>query len=112
MPHGIGEWRKLCLMMKKKIDRMHAMFGVLDGKTTCKDCDNLISSRRDKCYYKCSIYGETSSEASDWRLKYLACGKYNTEYHGRNIIEVRTVEECQREPIDGQRDLFENIEAY
>lgn len=47
---------------------------------TCRDCKNLIALGRNATYYKCEKYGVTSSAATDWRLKYAACGLW--EYRG------------------------------
>ena len=55
------------------IETMHNLFGKTEGKH-CKDCDNLI---KHGSYYKCKYYGESSSNATDWRLKYDACGLFN-----------------------------------
>lgn len=63
-------------MIAKKIDAMHARFGTADG--TCKNCPHLISGRyHDKILHKCEAYGCTHSEATDWRLKWVACGLKN-----------------------------------
>lgn len=57
----------------RKIEAMYSMFGVFAGKT-CKDCPHLIEHSRGRVYYKCRIYGDSASEATDWRLKWTACG--------------------------------------
>lgn len=90
--------------MKRKIELMHYCFGK-DEKHKCRDCDNLIKQIYNRTYYKCSVYGETDSEASDWRLKYTACGMFNKEYNGRPIIELRRHCGGKPEPepeLDGQ----------
>lgn len=52
--------------MIKKIDRMHAMFG-LDERHKCGECSNLVCGRyRSKILKKCRVYGLTHSQASDW----------------------------------------------
>lgn len=61
----------------RKIEAMYSTFGVFHGKT-CKDCPHLI--RRifhGGNYYKCRVYGVSSSEATDWRLKWTACGAFD-----------------------------------
>ena len=40
---------------------------------TCGDCKFLVSKKRDRTYYKCSLMGITNSEATDIRLKDVAC---------------------------------------
>ena len=59
--------------MIRKIELMHKLFGKLPGRT-CKECDHLCSFTASHKWYKCENYGETSSEATDWRLKWSACG--------------------------------------
>ena len=71
-----------------KIDLMHKMFGE-DPEHKCAECENLISHTASKKWYKCSCYGNTSSEATDWRLKYTACGLFNMSYKGTSIIEIK-----------------------
>lgn len=94
--------------MNRKIDAMHERFGVMPDKR-CEDCSNLIQGDyRGIHLLKCTVYGATHSEASDWRKKYVACGMYNKEYKGRPIIELlkcapRKVDEEQ--PIDGQMTI-------
>lgn len=96
--------------MKRKIDAMHLHFGILPDKR-CEDCSNLIQGDYHGIHLrKCTVYGATHSEASDWRKKYVACGMYNTEYDGRPIIELlkcakRSVDEEQ--PIEGQMTIGE-----
>ncbi len=64
-------------MTERKIQAMHTRFGTC-GVLQCRDCCHLISgSYHDKRYHKCELYGMSHSEATDWRLSYLACGMYN-----------------------------------
>lgn len=60
-------------MEKRKIDAMHKLFGMHPGE--CRDCPHLTRVyARAKKYIKCKAYGETASEASDWKLSNIACG--------------------------------------
>lgn len=71
----------------RKIDLMHKMFGKCEGHT-CGECNNLIEGYyHDKKLRKCTVYGLTHSEASDWAKRYPACGKFNAEYDGTPIIK-------------------------
>lgn len=92
-------------MAIRKIDLMHREFGFSPGNK-CKTCDNLIVQQANRRYYKCEVYGATDSEASDWRLSYDACGKYNKEYDGRPIIEMVRSWPVPEEPLPGQQSLF------
>lgn len=97
--------------MKRKIDAMHERFGVIQDKR-CEDCDNLIKGYCGNTFVrKCTVYGATHSEASDWRKKYIACGMFNKEWSGYPIIRVLKrnggFKSVELPPIDGQESLFD-----
>lgn len=98
--------------MLRKIDEMHRRFGVLPDKR-CEDCSNLIKGRyHDMFLRKCTVYGATHSEASDWRKKYVARVMYCKEWKGTEIIKLRYISDTQKpleQPLDGQIDLFEKV---
>lgn len=95
--------------MTRKIEEMHRRFGVLQDKR-CEDCSNLIKGRyHGMNLRKCTVYGATHSEASDWRKKYIACGLFNTEWHGTEIIRTLKrsgMPKVPEEPLDGQMDML------
>ena len=91
-------------MALRKIDLMHRQFGKCDGHT-CGECSNLIGSPGS--YYKCKAYGATSSEASDWAKRWLACGLFNKPWGDKPIMRLvqptrKDTEETQSTPLDGQ----------
>lgn len=94
--------------MRRKIEEMHYRFGKEPGKM-CEDCSHLIKGRyHDMLLRKCTVYGATHSEASDWRKHYEACGLYNQEWHGTEII--RTLKHSgmpkpPEDPIEGQLQI-------
>lgn len=94
----------------RKIDEMHRRFGVLSDKR-CEDCDNLIKGYCGNTFVrKCTVYGATHSEASDWRKKYIACGMFNKEWKGYPIIRVLKnsgVQKVELPPIEGQMTMEE-----
>ena len=97
--------------MNRKIEAMHARFGVLSDKR-CEDCSNLIKGYCGNTFVrKCTVYGATHSEASDWRKKYVACGMFNKEWNGGKIIEACKSENAKNVneifPIDGQISMEE-----
>lgn len=52
------------------------------------------------------IYGNTNSEASDWRISWTACKAFNTVYSGRTVI--RTVKrERDEEQMEGQMSIVD-----
>ena len=96
-------------MALRKIDLMHNLFGKVE-QLKCRDCSNLITGRyHDKTLRKCKVYGLTHSEASDWALKYSACGLFNKEYNGPEIIKrLRSHSRRQHEdvsPLEGQMEM-------
>ena len=95
-------------MALRKIDLMHNQFGYGNGK--CADCKHLIKHEWQRTYFKCEIYGESNSEATDWRMAYVACGMKNEPYdldkHNPIITLVKGGKPKADEQIDGQMSLF------
>ena len=88
-------------MNMKKCELMYARFGTEEG--VCADCIHLVGCvRGNKSLYKCEVYGETHSEASDWRKKWKACGLKNKETDIRNVIHWSRNSSFSGEQIDGQ----------
>lgn len=92
-------------MTIRKIDLMHRQFGKVLGKV-CKNCSNLCTNSYDKTYYKCSVYGISKSEATDWRLKYQACGMYNRKYKGTPVVRMVRPEKDEDVILEGQVGLW------
>ena len=94
-------------MALRKLDLMHKMFGKSEG--LCKDCKYFKSYKyHDYRYRKCTIYGCTASEASDWAGKWQACGLFPDKptEHEDIIKLVHGGKEKQNIQIEGQIDLF------
>lgn len=95
-------------MNVKKIDLMHKMFGI--GSEKCGTCNHLKTHSANRVWFKCEVYGDTSSEATDWRKSYLSCGLFNKPYNGRPIIEVKkhfSKTDGDEEQIEGQMSIFD-----
>ena len=61
----------------RKIEAMHQLFGVIPWEK-CKDCPHIVRyDYRGFRGYKCCIYGESHSEATDWRIGWTACGAFD-----------------------------------
>jgi hypothetical protein len=91
---------------EQKISRMYRRFGESQSGKKCKDCTNLIKVERgNHRVSKCLVYGDTFSEASDWRRSHMACGMINHEYDGRPIIEIYEPRHKADEQIEGQMVL-------
>lgn len=106
--------------MERKIEAMHRIYGVHFGKR-CENCPHLVKSTWDKTYYKCLLYGESHSEATDWRLKWQACGMIDNKVpvNHKPIIDTirydRSAHEAEKEPqIPGQvtmEELMQGVRA-
>ena len=59
-------------MALRKIALMYKIFGY--GFGSCRDCPHLCVNIYDKKYYKCGVYGNSNSEATDWKISNAACG--------------------------------------
>lgn len=72
--------------LNKPLAFMWNKFGAGPEGRTCKDCvrlrANVTGSRR--TYYKCGFYGVSSSEATDWRLRWPACGIFEEDPGAKN----------------------------
>lgn len=95
----------------RKIDLMHCKFGRLEG-CTCGECSNLVRLQyHNLSLRKCSVYGLTHSAASDWANRYTACGMFNKEWTGgqiiREVVSSGRFKEKPLLPLDGQINLFE-----
>lgn len=66
----------------RKYKTMQQLYGVLEGKTckTCAHCEKYRYHR--KTYYKCELWYVSNSEATDIRLKNVACKKYKEKDNG------------------------------
>ena len=95
-------------MMLRKIDLMHKLFGEVPNRK-CKDCQHLVSYTANRKWYKCECYGKSGSEATDWRLKYTACGLIDVPvYTGVPVIKMsRFYQEKEDVQIEGQVSLFD-----
>lgn len=94
-------------MSLRKHDLMYQLFGKSEG--LCWDCEHYLGYRHhDRTVRKCEVYGDTRSEASDWKGSAQACGLYpDKPYNGRNVIELvdrgKPKEDYQ---VDGQLSMF------
>lgn len=72
----------------RKIGRMHKAFGT-SPPNKCKDCMNLRRERyHDRTYRKCLVYGDSASEATDWKCSFDACGMFDKHWDGPRMMDV------------------------
>ena len=91
---------------EQKISRMYRYFGKSGTGKKCKDCSNLIKVERGNHRVpKCLVYGDTFSEASDWKQSHNACGMLNQYYDGRPVIRMFGPRSKADVQIEGQMVL-------
>lgn len=91
-------------MAIRKIDLMHKRYGKTIGMI-CGNCDHFFVRTWDKRYFKCEVYGDSSSEATDWAKRYAACGLFNKVTRERNVVRLVTPERDIK-IVDGQMSLL------
>ena len=62
-------------VLPKRIEDMYALFGKTPNET-CGTCNNLIRYSQAATWFKCSLARQSASAATDWRMKWDACGKW------------------------------------
>ena len=59
-----------------RLGTMYRRYG-MNKEHTCGECTHLTKVQgHTKAYYKCGLYSLSSSETSDWRKKWIACGSW------------------------------------
>ena len=97
-------------MAVRKIELMHQLFGKSENESDiCLKCSNF--KHRVGGYSKCLAYGDTASEATDWKQKQQGCGLFNKSYNGKPVVRLVRPKKRLEEPIDGQISLFELMEG-
>lgn len=67
---------------RRRLGLMHARHGHGPDGQTCKNCRYLTRIRYANTYLKCSRYNVSSSEATDWRARWPACGAFKEVARG------------------------------
>ena len=89
-------------MKIKKIEAMYQIFGKLDGHR-CVDCCHLKGRDETNVYFKCELYGDSHSSATDWGKYWIACKMFNvlpTPY--REIYKALPREYKEEPQLEGQ----------
>jgi threonine dehydratase len=68
----------------KRLEYMHNRYGTALGKK-CGDCRHFRAYKMSGTYFKCALYRISSSSATDWRVKWDACGLW--ENHANRTLE-------------------------
>ena len=73
----------------RKVEAMYFLFG-REGEKKCISCPHLLRHRwNDRTYFKCEMYGDSNSEATDWALSWTACGLINGDHWRMYQIKAR-----------------------
>lgn len=93
-------------MFVNKIDLMYEKFGKADNETVCAECQHFLRiTHHGKVYRKCEVYGNTPSDATDWKAGYVACGLFGKRYQmDRPMVEFSHFED---EQIPGQMSIVD-----
>lgn len=90
----------------RKISAMYEWSGGTDYRHTCYECDHC---KKIKCgsrtVYKCLVYGNTDSVASDWKASYIACRHFNKPLPDRTVIQMQPRKKSPDEQIEGQMSI-------
>lgn len=90
----------------RKIDAMLFYYGrALSGR--CGECPHLLEGEyHGRKYFKCTVYGLSHSEATDWRKSYLACGLINKPFpEGETRVKDRITRGNVQVVLDGQIEM-------
>ena len=89
-------------MTVRKIDAMHKYYGY--GSGMCENCPHFCRKAYDRTYHKCLVYGDSNSEATDWRCGYTACGLIDKPFpeDETRIVTRIVAKKVDDKPLPGQ----------
>ena len=89
-------------MTVRKIDAMHKYYGFGSGR--CENCPHFKKKVFDRTYHKCLVYGDSNSEATDWRSGYNACGLIDKPFPSdeTRIVTRIIASKIDNDPLPGQ----------
>ena len=59
--------------------KMLATFGAGPDGAVCGDCKQFVRWRYANTYFKCTVAGVSHGTATDWRVRWTACGKFEAK---------------------------------
>ena len=63
----------------ERLESMQRKYGKGPVGRSCGSCAHLVGVGKANVYFKCELYGVSSSDATDWRKKWQACGAFKPE---------------------------------
>lgn len=95
-----------------KMQAMYKWSGGTCWQHICRECKNLIRVEAGKRkVYKCLVYGNTASSATDWKESCIACKYFNKPVPELPLIKTggKKIQNCGKFP--GQLSLFDFTDA-
>ena len=94
----------------RKISAMYQFSGGADLVHQCVECCNCKRFQRgSRKVYKCMLYGNTNSEASDWNSMSMACKLFNVQYHPLPEV-MKMILPDDDGVLDGQMSIFDFLD--
>lgn len=94
----------------RKDEAMHHYYGFDQECRQCCQCEHFIGGvYHNRRYYKCTVYGCSHSEATDWRRGYTACGLIGKPFPEGDIRIVdllKAIRIKKEEQIEGQTKMM------
>lgn len=91
----------------RKISAMYEWSGGTDYRHTCYECNNCSKIKKgSRSVFKCRVYGNTDSDASDWKASYIACRHFDKPVPAVPVIRI-TKREQDAQEIEGQLNIEE-----
>lgn len=63
-------------LARARLETMHRKYGYGPAGAICGNCTQFARYQLSSTYFKCRLYGESKSSASDWRKGWEACGQF------------------------------------
>lgn len=96
----------------RKISAMYQYSGGTNYRRTCGECRNCIRVAKGKrSVYKCLAYGNTASNATDWKISYVACRAFDRDPPKIPVFKSGTGMLEEESQFEGQISIFDFVEG-
>ncbi len=97
----------------RKIEAMHKIYGEDPKGRNCQECPRFFEGEyHNRNYFKCSVYGLSRSESTDWRKSWTACSLFDEPFPQGELRVIDRIKPPKKpEPeIRGQISMLEVID--